>query len=348
MAGDIVCKPGTPPDVGAGFAWRHDEAGTMTLFAAPQFRLWGGGAVGRMAEPGYFRTFVEELLRRSFAPGLGGPRSLDDLADITIIGHSAGHLPLAAVLDRGDLDNKIRNIILLDALYDGMTDAYARWVERGLAAGQERKLVGIYGGWGKNAETGRALAVRIERRAPGRTVVDPPGAIDRAVAEHLVTMKLWPHVEHAWMLFLTTSKVLEGLGFPPRTVSPPREPYGELAPPAPLSLDTPLKGSLEDGDHFHQNGALYKDYAIDLAAGQRLSLDLRGAHSETEPCCTLDVFLQVLKDGRVVAEDDDGLGFFDAHVEWTAPAAGRVLVRVSTYGSGRKRGGFSLLARSPR
>jgi hypothetical protein len=117
-----------------------------------------------------------------------------------------------------------------------------------------------------------------------------------------------------------------------------------LPPPIALPVDTPVSGTLAGDDVFQRNGALYKDYAIDLAAGQRLSVDLRGGHSETEPCCTLDVFLQVVQNGEVVAEDDDSLGFFDAHVDWTAPAAGPVRVRVSTYGSGRKRGAFALRA----
>jgi hypothetical protein len=344
MVGDITCKPGKPPDVGAGFAWRLDEAGAMALFAAPQFELWGGGAAGRMGQAGYFRGFVEELVGRSFAPGLGGPRSLDDVADITIIGHSAGHLPLVALLERGDLDDKVRNVVLIDSLYDGIVEPYVRWLERGLHAGQARRLVAVYGGWGKNDSTARTIASRIEERAPGQTVVDPPGALDRAVSAHRVTMKHWPHVEHAWMLFLTTSKVLEGLGLPPRAVSPPREPYGPLPAPIPLPVDTLVSGSLDGADSFQQNGAPYKDYAIDLAAGQRLSVDLRGGRSETEACCTLDVFVQVIRNGSVVAEDDDSLGFFDAHVDWTAPAAGPVLVRASTYGSGRKRGAFTLRA----
>jgi hypothetical protein len=344
MAGDVTCEPGKPADVGAGFAWRLDEAGTMSLFAAPQFLLWGGGAVGRMGEAGYFRGFVQELVGSSFVPGLGGPRSLDDVADITIIAHSAGHLPLVALLELGDLDDKVRNVVLVDALYDGIVEPYARWLERGLAAGQPRKLVAIYGGWGKNDQTARAIASRIERRAPGQTTVDPPGAIDRAVAAHRVTMKHWPDVEHAWMLFLTSSKVLEGLGLPTRTVSPPREPDGPLPQPIPLPVDTPISGSLGGADAFQRNGAHYKDYEIHLAAGQHLSVDLRGGHSETEACCTLDVFLQVIRNGDVVAEDDDNLGFFDAHVDWTAPAAGPVLVRASTYGSGRKRGAFTLRA----
>jgi hypothetical protein len=345
LAGDIVCKPGTPPIVGAGLAWRHDDAGTESVFAAPQFNLWDGGTAGRMAEPGYFRAFVEEVLRDTFAPGLGGPRSLDDLEDITIVAHSAGHTPLIALLDRGDLDDKVQNVILLDALYDGLIDSYVRWLERGFALGRPRKLVAIYGGWGKNVESGRAIASRIESRAPGTTVIDPPGAIDDAARAHVVTVKKWPRVEHAWMLLLTMSKTIAGLGFPPRAISPPRRAYGDPPPPKPIAIGATVEDALADGDPFLENGSLFHDYALDLEAGQHVAVDLRGGRSLTEPCCNLDVYLEVRSDAGVLAHDDDGAGGFDAHLDWTAPTAGRFVLRASTSGSGRKRGPFALTAK---
>jgi len=345
LGGDVVCKPGGPPDVGAGVAWRHDDAGTMSLFAAPQFVLWGGGTPGRMGERGYFRVFVEELLASTFAPGLGGPRTLDDLADVTIVAHSAGHVPLAALLDAGDLDDKVANVVLLDALYDGAVDPYARWVERGVARGLPRKLVAVYGAWGRNAEAGRTLAARLGPRTPGGAVVDPPGAVADAIRTHAVTMKAWPHLEHAWMLLLAMSKTIEGLGFPPRPVAPPRVPYGEVPAPTPLALGETREGTLDDGDHVLQNGSLYEDWALDLDAGQRVTLDARGRRSFTEPCCSLDVVLDVLQNGTPLAHDDDSGGYFDARLDFTAPARGRYVARVSTYGAGRRRGPYAITAR---
>jgi hypothetical protein len=342
MAGDIVCRPDVRPDVGAGLAWRHDDAGTGSIFAAPQFTLWGGGTAGRMGEAGYFRSLVEELLHDTFAPGLGGPRTLDDLADITIVAHSAGHVPLAALLERGDLDDKVKNVILLDATYDGMVDPYARWLERGLANGNPRKLVVIHGRWGSNAGVGRILAGRAEAHARGSSVIDPPGPLADAVRTHTVTVKGWPHLQHAWLLFLTMSKALEGLGLPPRAISPPRIPYGEPPLATPMALGQTREGALDEGHAFLDSGSLFDDYALDLEAGQHAVIDLRGGHSSTEPCCNLDVYLEILQDGKTLARDDDSGGFFDAHLDWVAPARGRYVVRASTYGSGRKRGPYSL------
>ncbi len=344
MAGDVVCKPGLRPDTGAGLAWRHDDVGTMSLFAAPQFVLWGGGTPGRLAEPGYFRTMIEELLGETLAPGLGGPKTIADVADITLVGHSAGHLPVASILDRGDLDELVRNVVLIDALYDGTTDSYSRWLERGWVRGQVRKLVAVYGTWGRNVESGRTLARRAEGLRQGSSVVDPPGAFADAVRDHAVTVKAWPHVEHAWMVFLTMPKALAGLGLPPRPVFPPRE----LAPwtngtAQPLSLGELRDGSLDEGDSRLENGARVDDYELELQAGQRIVATLTGGRSLTEPCCSLDVLLELRgPDGRVVAADDDGAGGFDARLEAMAQVAGEYLVRVSTSGSGDKRGPYRL------
>jgi Bacterial pre-peptidase C-terminal domain len=344
LSGDVVCRPGMGPRKGWGLAWRHDDAGTNTVFVAPQFILWGGGTAGKMADRGYFRSFVEELLRDTLAPGLGGPRTLDDVADITIVAHSAGHMPLAAILDRQDLDDKVTNVVLLDALYDGRVGTYVRWLERGIESGNHRKLVAIYGDWGWNPATGRAIASRIEARTKGSAVVDPPGALQDAIRTHQVTVAKW-NVDHARMISLTMSKVLEALDLPGRTTYPPRTPHGDAPTPGALVLGTRVSGMLEDGDAELENGALFDDYAIELEAGQPLDIDLRGGWSKTEPACNLDVFLEVLKDGHSLAHDDDGGGGFDARLLWTAPDSGQYVIRVSTSGSGRKRGSYTLSAK---
>jgi hypothetical protein len=344
LSGDVICRPGARPRAGWDLASRHDDAATNTVLVAPQFILWGGGTPGKMADRGYFRSFVEELLRDTLAPGLGGPRDLDDVADITIVAHSAGHMPLSAILDRQDLDDKVKNVVLLDALYDGRVGTYARWLERGIGSGDGRKLVAIYGDWGRNPATGRAIAARIEARARGSTVVDPPGPLQDAIRTHQVTVATW-NVDHARMLVLTMSKVLEGLGLPGRSAYPPRTPLGDAPAPGALVLGARVSGALDDGDAQLENGALFDDYAIDLEASQPLDIDLRGGWSKTEPGCKLDVFLEVLQGGRSLVHDDDGSGGFDARILWTAPERGRYVVRVSTSGSGRKRGSYTLLAK---
>jgi hypothetical protein len=343
LSGDVVCIPGWRSRKGWELAARHDDAATNTAFVAPQFLLWGGGSPGKFADRGYFRSFVEELLSDTLAPGFGGPRTLDDVADITIVAHSAGHMPLAAILDRQDLDDKVKNVVLLDALYDGRVGTYVRWLERGIASGGHRKLVAIYGEWGRNPATGHAIASLMEARAQGSAVVDPTGSLQDAIRTHQVTVAKW-NVNHARMAVLTMSKVLEGLDLPARSTYPLRTPHGDPPAARELVLGTHISGKLEDGDATLDSGALFDDYAIDLDAGQSLDLNLHGGWSKTDPGCNLDVFLEVLEDGRSLAQDDDSGGGFDAKLLWTAPDKGQYVVRVSTSGSGRKRGSYILSA----
>lgn len=252
-------------------------------------------------------------------------------------------------LDPSQPIHLVQNVILIDATYDGATEAYARWLERGVARGRPRKLVAVYGPWGSNVATGRALARRAEALQPGSAIVDPPGALADAVRGHMVTVKAWPHVEHAWMLFLTMSKALSGLGLPPRPVAPPRElaPWTKAVPQA-IAFGETRDGTLDDPDARLENGARVDDYTLDLAAGQRATIAVRGQRSFTEPCCALDVVTELRgPDGRVVAADDDSGGGFDARLEATAPAAGAYTVRVSTSGSGDKRGPYELRLTAP-
>jgi len=140
------------------------------------------------------------------------------------------------------------------------------------------------------------------------------------------------------------SKALAGLGLPPRPVAPARElaPWTHVTPVA-LRLGQGIAGSLDEPDARLENGARVDDYAIDLVAGQRIAVDLQGGRSLTEPCCTLDVLTELrAPDGSVVTSDDDGAGGFDSRLETTATAPGRYVVRVSTSGSGDKRGPYTL------
>jgi hypothetical protein len=309
--GDAVCKPGAKPEVGAALDARHDDAGTQSIFAVPQFVLWGGGNAGRMAEKGYFASFVRELLARTFTPGLGAPRTLDNLADVTLVAHSAGHIPLAAVLASGDLADKIRNVVLIDALFDG-GEPYSRWLERDDHA-PPKKLVAVYGSWGSQPAFGRAIASRAEKRTPPASVaVDPRGSLEHAIRTHDVTVKEWD-LNHGWMPVLLLTKLVAGLDLPPRPVAPAR-------------------------------ASAARDYALYLGRGDRVTIDVRGGPSSTEPCCTLDVVAQLLQRDRVLAQDDDGAGDFDAHLDYVAPSAGTYVLRVTTAGSGLKKGTFAVTA----
>lgn len=83
---------------------------------------------------------------------------------------------------------------------------------------------------------------------------------------------------------------------------------------------------------------------LTLAAGQSVTLAAKGGPSLTETCCTVDVALEVRRGESVLANDDDGAGQFDSQLTFTADVAGDYLVRVTTSGSGPKRGPYTLRA----
>jgi hypothetical protein len=305
--------------------------------------LWGGGTAGHFVERDYLHTFLDELLESTFAPGLDGAKRTDDLASITLIGHSAGYRNVFEIIRHREWDEKVQNIVLFDALFDGGVEVLSEWVERGLAAGLPRKLIAVHGPWGANVANGRAIAARIEQTAPGATIVDPPGALADAARSHVVTVKQWPHVEHSWMLLLLMSKALDGLGLPPRAVWPPAVPVAQdRREPEPIAVGDTKQGTIDSGDRRLQNGALADDFVVDLERGQRVTMEAHGGDSFTEPCCFLDVVLRVIQANRVLAEDDDSGGDFDPLLEFVAPERGRYVVRVSTYGSGERRGPYVL------
>jgi hypothetical protein len=249
-------------------------------------------------------------------------------------------LPVLAIL-RSELGDRVRNVVLIDAFYENDVDTYVRWLDRA-PADAPRKLVSVHGTWGAQGAHGRALAEHWERAHPGRTAIDPPGALDEAVRTHDVTSKTW-RLEHAWMLLLLYTKTIAGLDLPARDIAWMRAPVpGTLQPARSIALGDEVQGTLDDGDTVLVNGSVADDYAITLAPRAAVAVDVRGRPSFTE-YADLDTYVQVFApDGRELAHDDDSGGFFDPHVAFDPPAAGTYTLRISTHGSGRKRGPYAL------
>jgi hypothetical protein len=147
------------------------------------------------------------------------------------------------------------------------------------------------------------------------------------------------------MLLLTMSKAIAGLGLPPRPVWPPATPvFGTEREPAPIAIGETIQGTIEPGDLRLQNGALADEFRIELESGQKVTIEAKGGRSFTEPCCSLDTVLRVSKDDRTIVEDDDSGGGFDPRLELIASERGHYVVRLNTYGSGERRGPYSLRA----
>ena len=108
-----------------------------------------------------------------------------------------------------------------------------------------------------------------------------------------------------------------------------------LASAAAVSLaDGPVRFAAAIGDSSRSPWRDVDLYAVDLAAGQQLSVDI---DARTLPGGSrLDSYLRLFDaDGREIARNDDANGSLDSFLTYTAAEAGRVYVGVSGYGNSR-------------
>lgn len=336
--GEVVCKPGDAPLGGYGYAARHDDAATQSLFAVPQFSYFGGGTAGRMVEKGYFTTFVGELVTETFALGLGGPRTLDDVADITLIAHSAGWNPVVSILARGELATKVKNVVLLDAFFAGGEDYYLQWFRKRTDA-LPRRFVAVHGDTGDSNGHHATMAARL-RAEKVDVVVYPKGSLVEAMRGHDATIARMP-VNHYWMPTMLLSKVVAGLGLPGRAAMLPKVVTRARAPTK-LAPKGKVEGALTLEDPGLSTGAVVDEYRLDLVAGEKVTVSVEGGPSLTETCCSLDVAAQLLDGDQLVATDDDGGGAFDSRLEVVAPRTASYVLRVTTAGTGPRLGPYTL------
>lgn len=79
---------------------------------------------GRFSEPGRFKAMMQEVFDKT--PGLAG-KSFNDVANISIVAHSAGYAPSETEIYKNGLGHKVNSITLLDALYDN--HGFDRWLK---------------------------------------------------------------------------------------------------------------------------------------------------------------------------------------------------------------------------
>ena len=105
------------------------EAGVNAVLVAPQLAFDAAdSSPGKLMEPGAFARMVREAsgqLTRLY----GDPRAANTFANmpIIIVAYSGGYLSAASSLERGGLKNRVRGVVLLDALY-GELDGFASWI----------------------------------------------------------------------------------------------------------------------------------------------------------------------------------------------------------------------------
>jgi len=79
---------------------------------------------GGLSAPGAFKGMLEDIFKR--IPELDG-KSLDDVAKISIISHSAGYTPAMSEIYDNGLEGKISSVTLLDSLYNGT--GFDKWLK---------------------------------------------------------------------------------------------------------------------------------------------------------------------------------------------------------------------------
>lgn len=165
-----------PVDVVIHFhGWGNSVAGTLQRFAViEQFTASGRNAVlvvpegpreasdsggGKLEDPGGFARFIAEIqsaLTTTVRLGSNLP-----IGKIILSGHSGGYRVMAAIVERGGLSEKIREVWLFDALY-AESDKFLKWADH-----PSRRLLNIYtDGGGTKDNTEAMMKLLSERGTP--------------------------------------------------------------------------------------------------------------------------------------------------------------------------------------
>lgn len=107
------------------------DSGANAILLAPQMAVDAAdSSAGKFWQPGGFKRFMEESATH-LARLTGDPNSARAFADmpIVIVGYSGGFLPTAWSLEVGGISDRVRGVVLLDAVY-GEMDKFASWIER--------------------------------------------------------------------------------------------------------------------------------------------------------------------------------------------------------------------------
>ena len=105
------------------------ESGANAVLLAPQLAVDAAdSSAGKFWQPGGLKRFINESADH-LAKLYGDPAAAKTFANmpIVIVGYSGGFLPTAYSLDVGGVGNRIRGVVLLDAVY-GELDKFASWV----------------------------------------------------------------------------------------------------------------------------------------------------------------------------------------------------------------------------
>jgi hypothetical protein len=120
---DVLDRQKVPAQISA--------SGINAVLVAPQFAVDArDSSAGKFWEPGAFNQFVREATIK-LAKLHGDPRASQAFTNmpVVIVAYSGGYLATAWCLKVGGAQNRIRGVVLLDALY-GEVDKFAAWIAK--------------------------------------------------------------------------------------------------------------------------------------------------------------------------------------------------------------------------
>ncbi|MDH2341583.1 alpha/beta hydrolase [Bradyrhizobium sp. SSUT77] len=106
------------------------DSGANAILLAPQMAIDAAdSSAGKFWQAGGLKRFLEESATH-LARVTGDPNSARVFANmpIVIVGYSGGFLPTAWSLEVGGISDRVRGVVLLDAVY-GEMDKFASWIE---------------------------------------------------------------------------------------------------------------------------------------------------------------------------------------------------------------------------
>ena len=105
------------------------ESGLNGVLVAPQLAVDANdSSAGNFWRPGAFAQFLDEAEDKLAELYPNAPRGAFRRMPVVIVAYSGGYLPAAYSLALGGAENRIRGVVLLDALY-GEEDKFAHWIE---------------------------------------------------------------------------------------------------------------------------------------------------------------------------------------------------------------------------
>jgi hypothetical protein len=111
------------------------DSGVNAVLLAPQLAVDAAdSSAGKFWQAGGFKRFMAESadhLGRLYGDGAAAKAFAN--MPIVIVGYSGGFLPTAYSLDVGGIANRVRGVVLLDAVY-GQLDKFASWIENNPAS----------------------------------------------------------------------------------------------------------------------------------------------------------------------------------------------------------------------